>query len=391
MLRFLIFLFPAMMDVIVGSVMFVTVVRFAESGADAVKVTATMAGWALAHSIFSVVAGKVVTPKNAAYIISASAVFIALTSLGYILVPGVEQQYIWIVLTGVGSGFFFCPFQVFMKEAENGEHAGIIRSTALYGFSWSCGLASGPFIAGFIWGKLFPVQGWKICHLINGGFGLLVAIGILIMHWYCQKHQTMTIESEEKIQTVDYSGMPDLAWLGWVIAGVGCITIAIVRTIFPYKSNIIGIPKADQGIILAIVSYSQGLSSLCFIKSRYWMYKSWPIAVFSLSGVAGLLLFAFGQAPASFYVAAILYGIYSGTFFFLLVFHSLVHPEKSAKYVAINEVVVGVTGIIAPIIGGWLADLTNSNVPFYFSAVLAAVVILAQLKVSKKISRNIPT
>ena len=83
--------------------------------------------------------------------------------------------------------------------------------------------------------------------------------------------------------------------------------------------------------------------------------------LFSLCGVVAMTLFWYGTSTWTFYAGAFIFGIYSSAFFFYLVFHSLVHPEKSGKYVAWNEVVVGITGIAAPMVGGYLIDLTETR------------------------------
>ena len=111
------------------------------------------------------------------------------------------------------------------------------------------------------------------------------------------------------------------------------------------------------------------------------MYKPVPVTLFSLSGLLGLLLFGLGSKTETFYMAALFYGIYSGMFFFYLVFHSLVHPTKSSKYIATNEAVVGITTIIGPIAGGIIADKTNSNIPFYLVAILILLVTAMQARV----------
>jgi MFS family permease len=99
-----------------------------------------------------------------------------------------------------------------------------------------------------------------------------------------------------------------------------------------------------------------------------------------------MTLFWYGTSTWTFYAGAFIFGIYSSAFFFYLVFHSLVHPEKSGKYVAWNEVVVGVTGIAAPMVGGYLIDLTgNQNLPFIIAAILIVSVIAVQVLTLRKI------
>jgi MFS family permease len=388
MLRFLIFLFPAMLDVTVGAIIFITTVRLVKSGETAFDSTLAATAWALGHSFFSFLVAKINSSHNAAYRISAGCGVILLGLLLLIFFPDPKIQLYWTLIIGLGTALFFCSFQVFMKASDRDVHAGLVRSTALYGFAWSCGIASGPFITSFVWGKLFPENGWIYCHWIN--VVLVSCVGIAIWplkHYIDNLHKNtpapVQIESPTR---VNYSKLPDLVWIGWLTAGVGCITVALIRTIFPYKAEIINISKTDLGYITALVSYSQGFFSLLLLKSRYWMYKAVPMGLFSLCGFASMIMFSFGTSLWIFYIAAIIYGIYSSSFFFCLVFHSLVHPEKSGKYVSWNEVIVGITGILAPLAGGVVIDLSNNhNLPFLIGALIIVSVIVVQFIRLRKI------
>jgi len=98
------------------------------------------------------------------------------------------------------------------------------------------------------------------------------------------------------------------------------------------------------------------------------------MALFGACGVLGLLLLGVGTRLPLFYCGAAAYGVFSGAIYFCLVFHSLVHPTRSAHYVAVNEAVVGVANITGPVLGGWAAAAAGSSgVPFLGAAVLVAV------------------
>jgi len=377
MIRVLIYLFPAMTDMIMGAVFFVTAVRYSESGASSLTVTGVMATWAFIYSFCSIAAGRIVTSKNAARLIMMSGGAVTLISIGYIAVPHLAAQYLWTAFMGVATAFFFTPFQVFMKSLEHGEDGSVVRSTALYTFSWSFGMACGPFVCGYVW----PHFGWQWCYVMNAIMGLTIAFGIWHLKQYTCQHHEDAVTAGKSSKKEDYSNMPDLAWLGWLAAGIGCMTVAVVRSLFPVKAAILELSKTDQGVILAIVSFTQAFIGLAFIRSKFWMYKPVPVALFSLSGLLGLLLFGLGSRSETFYLAAMFYGIYSGMFFFYLVFHSLVHPTKSSKYIAINEAIVGITSILGPIAGGIIADKTNSSIPFYLAAILVLLVMAVQARV----------
>lgn len=388
MLRFLIFLFPAMVDVVIGTLIFITTVRLVNSGASAFACTLPATTWAFGHSFFSFFVAKINTPHRAPLLIVSGCGIMTLGALLLIFINSPAIQLYWALIVGLGSALFFCSFQVFMKASDKDVHAGLARSTAIYGFAWSCGIASGPFIASFVWGALAPENGWKYCYWISIVLVLCVAAATWPLKLYIERlHRTSpepeTVKTESQ---VDYSKLPDLVWLGWLTAGVGCLTIALIRTVFPYKAEILNVSKKELGYIMALVSYSQGFFSLLFIKSRYWMYKIMPIMLFSFCGVAGMILFWCGTNVWTFYIGAFVFGIYSSAFFFYLVFHSLVHPEKSGKYVSWNEVIVGFTGIVAPMAGGFLVDQTGDhNLPFIIAAAFIICAIAVQISTLRKI------
>ena len=389
MLRFLIFLFPAMVDVSIGTLIFITNLRLIQSGADAYDCTLPPVAWALGHSFFSFFIAKINNSHRAPILINTGCFIMIAGSLLLIFLSDPKIQLYWAFVVGMGSAFFFCSFQTFMKASDKNVHAGVARSTAIYGFAWSMGIASGPFIASYVWGSLFPENGWKYCYWISIILTLCVAVATWPLKAYIERLHQRTPEPEtvKDESEVDYSRLPNLVWLGWLTAGVGCLTIAVVRTLLPYKAEIFNVSKQEMGYIIALVSYSQGFFSLMLLRSRYWMYKALPIMLFSLCGVIGMVLFWCGTSTWMFYLGAFIFGIYSSAFFFYLVFHSLVHPERSGKYVAWNEVIVGLTGIIAPIAGGILVDFSgNRNLPFIIAAILIISVIAVQVFTLRKIN-----
>ena len=392
MLRFLIFLFPALVDVIIGTLIFVTNLRLVYSGADASDCALPPVAWALGHSFFSFFVGKINNSQRAPILINTGCFIMAAGSLLLIFFNDPQLQFYWAFIVGMGSAFFFCSFQVFMKASDKDVHAGVVRSTAIYGFAWSCGIASGPFIASFIWGYLFPENGWKYCYWISIAFALCVAAATWPLKRYIERLHKLPPKPEAAPARpkVDYSKLPDLVWLGWMTAGVGCLAVSVIRSLFPYKAAIFDISKQDLGYIMALVSYSQGFFSLLLIRSRYWMYKILPIMLFSFCGIVSMVLFWCGTSVWVFYLGAFIFGIYSSAFFFYLVFHSLVHPDRSGKYVAWNEVIVGITGIAAPMVGGFLVDQTgNRNLPFIIAAIFIVSIITVQVMTLRKIDPEV--
>ncbi len=393
-MRFLIYLFPAMMDLVLGCLFFVCTQRAADAQGSATASGGVIASWSLAYMLIALVAGRVVTPRNAAALLVASCGLTLALAGAFVLIPDPDAIYPLIVLQAAASAFFFCPFQVFMKAVEKGRPQGVVRSTALYTFAWSAGMAAGPFVAGFI----FQTADWRWCHAVNAALALFTAAGVMLLKHHA--HASDAFEGEACRRSADsaelrhgtraelghgtaedYSGRPSFAWLGWVAAGVGCLVVSLIRAVFIQTGNKLQLDQFTKGVTLAILSAVQAVVGLLLIFGRTWMYRPLCVGAFGAAGVTGLILFAVGRNAEMFYLAAALFGVYSGGFFFYLVFHSLVHPTRSARYVAINEAVVGITGVAGPLVGGALMDAFGLGAPYFASAAITVAAVAVQVVV----------
>jgi len=364
------------MDMAFGTIFFLCPMRLAESGARATLVSGIIIAWAIPYIISNQLIGRFINARNAVKMLLGSSFAIAVISICFILVPGPMIQYLWVILSGIAGAFFFAPFQTFMKEFETGS-SGLVRSTGLYTFAWSFGLACGPFVSGPVWEN----YGWKYCHALNIIIGFLCLFGIYFLSKMRKTRRALHDETSASVQkeSVNYSGMPDLAWLGWIGSGAGCVVIAIIRGVFPKTATEYGVAVSGSGLALALLSFSQAFTGLFLCFSKKWMYRPLPVGAFGVCGIVSSILFGFGSGTFSYCVAAVLFGIYSGGFFFYLVFHSLVHPSKSARYIAVNEMVVGIGGTAGPFLGGVLSDNVGLGMPYYFSAALISVAVVVQI------------
>lgn len=389
-MRIIFYLLPCVMNIIMGLFFFITMRRLAISGADSFAIAGTMAVWAFIYAIVSALLGIVQRKHNATKFILAGEGILALSMLGFLLFPGMNAQYLWLFGSGIGTAMFFAPFQVIVKMLDRNENApgSVAKTAAFYTFSWSFGFASGPFIAAMIWGMLSPESGWRTCYKINLALILIVSAFVWLLHCFIRRKNAGEESPMASLSTAEPENrgsgtqekLPDLAMLGWIVAGTGFITIAMLRTQIPYRCNLLEMSTAQQGIILAAVSYVQAFLALSFWKSRRWMYHPLPIALAACCGLAALLLFAFTQSYGVYVFAGLLYGCYSGGFCFFFAYHSLANPEKSHRYVAVNEVIVGSTSVFAPLGSGLLADAAgNSAVPFFVGACLIVLAVLYQI------------
>ena len=373
-----------MIDVVIGSVFFVCEKRLVDSGASLVMLTAVIPAWAGPYTVCSLIIGRFVTSRNAASFILAGCLLAAAVSFGLSLWPNFGVMYALVVILSVATSMFFTPFQIFMKQVASGRPQGVVRSTSLYTLAWSLGIAAGPFIGGFIY-ELF---GWRWCFRVDVLFALATAAGILMLRHHAHGHPKQALPEAPTV--VDrYAAMPDLAWLGWICSGVGCAAIQVIFATFPMQAERFGVPTEQQGMIIATMYVTQGLVGLALFFSKRWMYQPVKPALFGLCGIAALVLLAVGQNAGCFFLAVICFGIYSGSFYFYLVFHSLVHPALSPRYISINEAVVGVMGVFGPLMAGQVGKYFGLSVPYYTTAALIAAAVIFQFFTVTRVTRRI--
>ena len=373
MWRLILYLFPVLTNMFAGGMFFITAYRFSAAGCSKLIVTGTMAMWSVIYSLVSLLIGRLTTPKRAPFMLIAAGLLLTFSALGFVVFPSLNLQYLWIALGSVAMAGYCTPFQVFAKDLESGSKGGVVRTTALYTVAWSLGFALGSTVFGML-GK------WQHGFYLNAAMSMVMVLGVLFLMRIKASGiaKTEAVAQNNEPSENEYAGFPDCALVGWIGAGIGTTTIAVLRTLEPNLAVELGIGKLHGGLILALVSYMQVFMALLLIRTRRWMYKTYPLVLSGLCGIAGfVLLCLFRQVPL-LYAATFLYGIFSGIFYFVTIFHSQVHPTKNAQYVATNEAVVGIVSVIGSIGGGAIAEQFGIRTVFAICCALIFILILIQ-------------
>ncbi len=371
-MKFLIYLFPAMINFVTSGVFFYVTQRFVDAHASKLLTSLVVPMWALTYCVMNVIIGKVVNNKNAAGLIITGGGFIALSSLGFIFL-GTKLYLLlaWTGLLGVGFGFYCSPFQVLCKEMEKGSSSGVAMATGKYTAAWSFGFAAGAVV----FGMLSDVIAFGLCFAV----GVFVAAGVAIITRKLKQSAPAENAEIRELPQENMEKFPDYAWIGWVVGGVVTFSVCQLRSMLQPHAAAIGLNNAKTNIALALtmVSFMQGLTALLLVKSRVWMYKILPTTLFGISGIIAMLLFCRVHGLAGFLLAAAIYGIYSGCGYFIFVFYSLAHPVKAGRNAAINEILVSIASISGPMLGGVLVQKSGiSWTPF---AMAAACTLLATI------------
>ncbi len=355
--------------------MFITAYRFSEAGAHKLLVTGYLAMWGILYSVISLLVGKLTTSRRAPWFLFFSGAVLFCSSWGFILVPGLYLQYLWMAVIALGFSFYCVPFQVFSKDLEEGKSGGTVRVSSLYTLTWSLGMAAGPMFFALLtdWR-----QGFKYLSLIP-----LLALACVFLLLRLRNGRTASAQCNTDVEE-EYRGKPNLMLIGWIGGLLGTIAVTIIRTLEPDLAVERGLGQSHAGMILALVSYVQGFVALSFIKSRKWMYNPWCMLLSALVGATGFFLFAYSHCLPLLYLAAVLYGFCSGVLYFLLTFHAQVDPKRNTKYVAITETLVGLANITGPLLGGWLAQKTSTGMAFYLAAGLVLLMGVLQFAFTKR-------
>lgn len=399
----LIYLFPAIMDMVLSAVLFMCTVSAAQKGLAASTVANMITTWAVVYMICALLIGRWVTSRNCATLIIGSCLVTMLLSVAFSVTQDTRVLYALVALEGLAMALFFVPFQVFMKLVGQGRNTTINQSVGLYTFSWSLGYAAGPFAAGLMWEYI----GWRGSHLVIAASAVVVGVMTFVLKHAAQPRTSTTASTNPRAGevadtgapdalntrpptrvAVDYSRMPDLAWMGWVFSGLGCLAARMIFGLFPSSAAECGLLKPQQGLTLFILSAVQACFGLWLGRFYWWMYRPGPVFAAGLLGVGSMLLFSTARAPWMFYLAAAGFGVYSGMFFFYLVFHSLVHPDRSSRYISVNEATVGLMSLTGPFVGGLIADTYELRTSYLATAGMLALAIIVQAVVHARYQRR---
>jgi hypothetical protein len=271
LVRILAYFVPFAINFLSGGFFFITSYRFAEAECSRTVVSSSIVAWGLAYCLLTAVVGKMASVKNALPFILAGGVTLALTSAGFIVFDGLYTQFLWLILAGCGAALFCTPFQLLAKDIESGSKKGVVSATAFYTLTWSTGLASGPLA----FARFSLRQGFFITLALS----LAVTASVVMIALLLKKRS-----SEKAIEAVSDAEIPSstavftektydkLAILGWIVGGLGTVTVCQIGALWPKLGLELDIPQHHNAYILALVSYVQALVALLLCRSKGWMW-----------------------------------------------------------------------------------------------------------------------
>lgn len=358
----LIYIYPLLINMVVGIFMFVGPMRATEQNASLSLVSLMITNYGVGYIVFSLFMGKIVKPHLAKRQIIIGAGFIALLAL---ILGFVKETLVVVIIYTIipaGSSLFFNAFQAFMKDVQQSVARPLAQSVTSYIASLTLGFAFGPFISGW----LREASSWSVSYFFAAAACMTVAI--LAFRFKPQPGENV----QEYVDT-SFRNKPDLARSGWAGAFVNIMIISLFLTIFPKQSGLMELRPYVKGMVVFLLNITQMLWVLIYARNFFWQFNHRRAPFVSLLAVGGLLLLFFAKGTLVVYCGVILLGIYASTMSFSGVFHCLTHPTRSVRNIAINEVAVG-TGFL---LGPQLIRLAPAAMGFTFSYIIAIVLVVA--------------
>ena len=359
--KYWIYVFPALMDVSVAFLLLLVSVKAVQMGMAPFKLGILGSIWGISYFVSNLILSRFAHKRTANLFMVLGCLFFIAIAPGFIFFHSLAALFILAFLIGPATAFFFIGFQLFMGEGAN---LSVLKSTSFYTFGWSTGIAFGSLIAGTLAG--FPPA---ISVLPVMASSLLIIAGLRFIGKFSAKQR----EGDKKEKRHASSGLDKTVspgtekaylLLGWV----GIVTVSIIsggiRFLMPKLIiDFFGLSAAVAGTLLFLSFAIQAVFGLFLMKFPGWRYNFKAHSRLELLGLAGVLLALVISGLTGVIILSVVVGIYSGHAFYNGVFYSLCQHHQRGRNVSVNESLVGISGILGPLI---LGAALQAGISYFF-------------------------
>ena len=342
MKKLVLYIFPFSVDIIIGLVLFLGRHSLASQGYSESTVASILLCYGVGYVIASLLMIRIVRPKLARTQMLIS--LFGLTVLGILLANTqnlLAIQTLYLIFPFMAS-LFFNSYQIFMLGVSTDDNRPLRVTAGHFTLAWSLGFALGPFLSASLVSRFDWQQVYYLASILAG----LIALVLLRYNPQRRAPQNTVVEkvSERKSsQTIE----PNLAVPAWVGLLFGLSIWSVVTVYWPVQAVELGVSASQKGLPEFFSAITQGLTALGLTYIIGWYLKPTWIAGLGMFGVLGLLVMGFFNGYIHFPIGTILYGVFSGSMFSLMVYHAMQDEALAVKRVAINETLVGTAFLLA--------------------------------------------
>ena len=379
---------PALMDWTVFLVLFAVLYGAGERGFSGLQCAWIGGIGQLTYMVTSLLAGLVLTRRNARGFLLASTTGSTVMGIVCLLLTSFAPQMVCQALLFIFLALFFNSFQTFMR----GETApgGLALTVGRYTLAWSVGSAAG-FLSS---GSLYQLGSSALC-VMTLLVGLVIIVALL-------RHQTRPHAMASADEHVDEAAPgarivnPRYVAVGWCLIFTAMFVQRPLQNLWPAMCARSAILPFLPGLVLSLHMFVQGVWGYRVAAFTTWRYRRMPLVVLHLAGV---VLLGLAWLNPVFPVAAatiIVLGFYMGYAYFAAVYYASNSGRRSLN-IGVNECLVGMgsfAGLFAVELGEMLLGKDGGMYAVCGIGLLVSLLIqvtLASLPPSEATESTVPT
>ena len=323
---------PALMDWTVFLVIFAVLYGAGERGFSGLQCAWIGGIGQLAYMATSLLAGLVLTRRNARGLLLASTVGSTVMGIICLSLTSFAPQMACQALLFVFLAFFFNSFQTFMRgETVPG---GLALTVGRYTLAWSAGSAAG-FLSS---GSLYQLGSLALCATT-----LLVGTVILtaLLRHPARPHAMVSADEHVDEATPGARAVnPRYVLVGWCLIFTAMFVQRPLLSLWPALCARTAILPFLPGLVLSLHMLVQGVWGYRVAAFTAWRYRRTPLVLLHL---AGAVLLGLAWLKPIFPVAAVaivVLGLYLGYAYFAAVYYASNSGRRSLN-IGVNECLVG--------------------------------------------------
>ncbi|NMB54828.1 MAG: MFS transporter [Leptolinea sp.] len=246
----------------------------------------------------------------------------------------------------------------------------------------------GAVIAGFLLAKMQSPGSYALCFVIT--FGLMAASYASLSLTREHKKPDLTVDNSHadfwrNVITIMKKDEP----FRWFIISRNAFQFGMMAQAFfiIYAIKVLKMNLEAAGILTGLLFFTQVLANPIL----GWIADKWNSSNVIKGGAASIglasLLAYWAPDPSWFYLVIILSGTASTAFWTIGIAKSLEFgtEEEKPTYVGLSNTLIAPSTILAPLLGGWLADVSGYSTTFLTAAMFATLgVVIMQIFVKDR-------
>ena len=350
---------PALlMDFCLGIVITNTAYFSTSLSLSATFIGALMSFSTLFFTLFAIPCGKLSDRIGRSRLLSAGCFLITLVSLGLTQCQKgwhLVMVYPWV---GLSQALFWPTYEAWLAERQGGGT--LIQRLRLFNLFWCSGITLGPVMSSYL--QRSP----------NPDFPFYLASGCAVLNWLLISRQSKPTNADlhpDSNHVLDLTNdrpahRPTLfIYISRIANFASWFTLSILRSLTPkLTTEKMGVLPTQYGHFIMLMGSVQLATYIWYgaKRSARWHYKLSPLFFPQVVTAIGLFILGWFYHPQLWMVAFALFGISTATTYFSSMFYGLVGNNNKGTQAGWHEAILGIGVLLGPLVGGWLADLSNN-------------------------------